>query len=122
MFNNWEESPLTKLIIGQNNTCSPNQSLVSITTWPGTVAGCLCGQDMVNARRMANEMGIPDDSIVMVRDDQATKANIQQLVTGNRADNPVAFDRLQKIAYDAMTRITGAWPTVTEICRFTAAP
>lgn len=38
----------------------------------------------------------------------ATKANIQQLVTGNRADNPVAFDRLQKIAYDAMTRITGA--------------
>ena len=34
-------------------------------------------QDMINARRMANEMGIPDDSIVMVRDNQATKSNIQ---------------------------------------------
>ena len=35
-------------------------------------------QDMVNARRMAKEMGIPEPSIVMIRDDQATKANIQQ--------------------------------------------
>jgi len=35
-------------------------------------------QDMVNARRMANEMGIPNPSIVMIRDDQATKSNIQR--------------------------------------------
>jgi len=35
-------------------------------------------KDMVNARIMAKEMGIPDDAIVMLRDDQATKANIQK--------------------------------------------
>lgn len=34
--------------------------------------------DMLNARRMAKEMGIPNDNIVELRDSQATKANIQK--------------------------------------------
>jgi Caspase domain/Domain of unknown function (DUF4384) len=34
-------------------------------------------QDMMNAKRIANEMGIPNGSIVMLRDEQATKSNIQ---------------------------------------------
>ena len=34
-------------------------------------------QDMLNAKRIANEMGIPNGSIVMLRDEQATKSNIQ---------------------------------------------
>lgn len=50
-------------------------------------------QDMVNARRMANEMGIPDPSIVMVRDDQATKANIQREFQ-RLADKVQAGDRV----------------------------
>jgi uncharacterized caspase-like protein len=33
--------------------------------------------DMVNARRIAKEMGISNESIVELRDDRATKANIQ---------------------------------------------
>lgn len=33
--------------------------------------------DMVNARRMAKEMGVSNDSIVELRDDLATKENIQ---------------------------------------------
>lgn len=37
----------------------------------------------------------------------ATKANIQTLVTGSRADDPIKFDQLQKIAYNAMTQVTG---------------
>lgn len=35
-------------------------------------------RDMVNARRMAREMGIPDHAITMLRDSQATKENIQR--------------------------------------------
>ena len=34
--------------------------------------------DMVNARRMAREMGVTNDNIVVLRDSQATKANIQK--------------------------------------------
>ena len=33
--------------------------------------------DMVNARRIAKEMGVSNDSIVELRDDKATKENIQ---------------------------------------------
>ena len=50
-------------------------------------------QDMVNARRMANEMGIPDASIVMIRDGQATKANIQREFE-KLADKVQAGDRV----------------------------
>ncbi len=34
--------------------------------------------DMLNARRMAKEMGISNDNIVELRDSQATKENIQR--------------------------------------------
>ena len=34
--------------------------------------------DMLNARRMAKEMGIPNSNIVELRDSQATKENIQR--------------------------------------------
>ena len=51
--------------IGQYSAASNTQPLLGVP------------QDMVNARRIANEMGIPNSSIVMLRDEQATKANIQ---------------------------------------------
>ena len=37
----------------------------------------------------------------------ATTANIQTLVNGSRAADPIKFDQLQKIAYNAMTQVTG---------------
>lgn len=38
----------------------------------------------------------------------ATRADIQTLVNESRTDNPIRFDQLQKIAYNAMTQVTGA--------------
>lgn len=37
----------------------------------------------------------------------ATKADIQTLVNESRTDNPIKFDQLQKLAYNAMTQVTG---------------
>lgn len=51
--------------IGQYSAASNTQPLEGVP------------QDMINARRIANEMGIPNSSIVMLRDEQATKVNIQ---------------------------------------------
>lgn len=36
-----------------------------------------------------------------------SRADIQTLVVGNRSADPIKFDRLQKIAYEAMSRVTG---------------
>ncbi len=50
-------------------------------------------KDMLNARIMAKEMGAPNDSIVMLRDDQATKASIQNEYK-KLADKVQAGDRV----------------------------
>ena len=49
--------------------------------------------DMVNARRIAKEMGIHDNSIVEIRDNQATKENIQREFR-NLADKVKEGDRV----------------------------
>jgi len=66
----WSQESLTRAAliigIGQYSEASDTETLHGVPV------------DMLNARRMAKEMGIPNSNIVELRDSQATKENIQR--------------------------------------------
>lgn len=70
----------------------------------GTPAGLL--------RQIANIAGLRGTTLSVIETPMIaaglTKANIKTLVTGRREDDPLTFDRYQALAYQGMSRVTGA--------------